>query len=43
MDRGGSWGGDASRGRASLRNGDAPGNRYEIHGYRLARIVPSPP
>jgi formylglycine-generating enzyme required for sulfatase activity len=41
VNRGGSWAGDASFGRASYRNRSDPGARDERHGFRLARTVSS--
>jgi len=43
VSRGGSWINVASYGRASCRLGNEPGNRYEHHGFRLARTVSFPP
>jgi formylglycine-generating enzyme required for sulfatase activity/WD40 repeat protein/serine/threonine protein kinase len=39
--RGGAWTRDASTGRASVRNGDLSGRRYDDRGFRVARSVSS--
>lgn len=40
--RGGGWDGVASRGRASYRSWDGPGDRGDAGGFRLARAVSFP-
>lgn len=41
--RGGSWAGDGFYGRVSFRGGNDSSRRHEDHGFRVARIVSSPP